>query len=117
MTPEVWWLAVAAAGAAVLTAPTNGLVRWVLARAGAEGERADVGTGRWIGILERLLIYTLVLAGEPGAAGLVVAAKTLLRFPEISGEHARLDPEYVIVGSLASWLAAFVVGAVVAGVG
>lgn len=100
-------------GAALLTVPANVAVRWVLARAGAGATRTDVGTGRWIGVLERLLIYILMLSGEPGAAGLVVAAKTLLRFPEISGERARLDPEYVIVGSLASWLCAFLVGAVV----
>jgi hypothetical protein len=38
---------------------------------------------------------------------------TLLRFPEISGKRAAIDPEYVLVGSLASWLLAFGTGAVV----
>jgi hypothetical protein len=61
--------------------------------------------------MERLLIYILVITGEPGAAGLVVAAKSLLRFPEITGPDSRLSPEYVLVGSLASWLAAFAIAA------
>ena len=73
-----------------------------------------MGAGRWIGILERLLIYVLVLLGEAGAASLVAAAKTILRFPEISAKPARIAPEYVIVGSLASWLVAFAVAAAVA---
>jgi hypothetical protein len=63
--------------------------------------------------MERLLIYVLVLLGEPAAASLVAAAKSLLRFPEITGSHSRLSPEYVLVGSLASWLIAFTTGAVV----
>jgi hypothetical protein len=64
--------------------------------------------------MERLLIYVLFLSGEPGAAGLVVAAKSLLRFPEITGPDSRLSPEYVLVGSLASWLCAFAVASAVA---
>ena len=69
--------------------------------------RAD-GSG-----LERLLIYALMLSGAAAAAGLVVAAKSILRFPEISVRPAEIDPEYVLVGSLASWLLAFGVGAFV----
>ncbi|GAA5022755.1 hypothetical protein GCM10023258_13350 [Terrabacter aeriphilus] len=39
--------------------------------------------GRLLGPMERLVIVGLGLAGEFGAAGLVIAAKGLLRFPEI----------------------------------
>ena len=69
------------------------------------------GAGRWIGALERLLIYVLVLIGQAGAAGLVVAAKSILRYPELTGAKPAIDPEYVLVGSLSSWLIAFAVGA------
>ena len=105
------WLQVAVlvVGGGLLTLPANWLVRWILRLARHTGPPGDTGAGRWIGPLERLLIYVLVLAGEPGAAGLVVAAKSILRFPEISGTPAKIDPEYVLVGSLASWLAAFAV--------
>ena len=61
--------------------------------------------------LERLLIFVLVLIGQAGAAGLVVAAKSILRFPEITHEPRQIEPEYVLVGSLASWLLGFGVGA------
>lgn len=39
--------------------------------------------GRLLGPMERLVIFGLGLAGELGAAGFVIAAKGLLRFPEI----------------------------------
>jgi hypothetical protein len=54
----------------------------------------------------------LVLIGAAAAAGLVIAAKSILRFPEISAKPAAIDPEYVLIGSLSSWLLAFSMGAV-----
>lgn len=97
------------AGGVLLSFPSNYAVRFVLSRARGVRIPAEFGAGRWIGTIERLLIYLLVLMGEPGAAGLVLAAKSLLRFPEITGPDSRLSPEYVLVGSLASWLCAFAV--------
>lgn len=107
---------IALAGAVVLTTPANFLVRWILRRARKVALPVEAGAGRWIGGMERLLIFLLVLMGEPGAASLVAAAKSLLRFPEITGAHSKISPEYVLVGSLASWLVAFAVGGVVASV-
>jgi hypothetical protein len=103
------------AGALFLTAPSNWIVRAVLRLARHSETPAVNQAGRWIGMLERLLIYVLVLIGAAAAAGLVVAAKSILRFPEISAKPAQIDPEYVLVGSLASWLLAFSTGALVSG--
>lgn len=79
--------------------------------------------GRLLGPMERLVILGLGLAGEFGAAGLVIAAKGLLRFPELqaagravnTGDPARpaghgIDDvtEYFLVGSFVSWLLALV---------
>lgn len=101
----------------------------------AQPEPADaLRGGRLLGPLERLLILGLGLAGEFGAAGLVVAAKGLLRFPEIQattkeataagagvakGVRAASDPqagrvgngiedvtEYFLIGSFVSWIVA-----------
>ncbi len=79
------------------------------------------------GPMERLVILGLGVAGEFGAAGLVIAAKGLLRFPEIqaAARSANGDPaaatngsypggpagiddvtEYFLVGSFVSWLIA-----------
>ena len=55
--------------------------------------------GEAIGILERLLIVTLVLAGAEAAIGLVIAAKTLARFKQLDD---RDFAEYYLLGTLAS---------------
>jgi hypothetical protein len=106
-------IAVVVIGGLLLTLPSNWAVRQVLRLARHEAPQSENRAGRWIGALERLLIYVLVLNGAAAAAGLVVAAKSILRFPEISGERAAIDPEYVLIGSLASWLLGFAAGALV----
>jgi len=61
--------------------------------------------GRLIGPLERILILALALAGQFTAIGAVVAAKGIIRFPEISKDSAGgSKAEFFIVGSLASWV-------------
>jgi hypothetical protein len=107
-------IAIVVAGGLLVTVPSNWTVRQVLRLARHETPQSENKAGRWIGALERLLIYVLMLIGAAAAAGLVVAAKSILRFPEISGKPAAIDPEYVLIGSLASWLLAFTVGALAA---
>jgi hypothetical protein len=68
------------------------------------------GLGRWIGRFERTLIVLLLVSGAPTAVGLVVTAKSILRFPEITGDKPAMRPEYVLVGSLASWASGVAIG-------
>lgn len=66
--------------------------------------------------MERLLILGLGLAGQLAAATAVVAAKSIIRFPEINAQKANgngdlgigIDEvtEYFLVGSFASWIIA-----------
>ncbi|MFP3915896.1 MAG: hypothetical protein ACLFWM_13540 [Actinomycetota bacterium] len=93
-----------------LTSPTNWAIRSLLRRIRVAPTPGSEGAGRWIGILERSIIFLLVAGGEAGAAGLVVAAKAILRFPEIAGDESHLSAEYVLIGSLASWLFAILAG-------
>lgn len=66
--------------------------------------------GRLLGPMERVFILGLALAGQVTAASIVVAAKGLLRFPELSSkrdqERIHLLTEYFLVGSFVSWLVA-----------
>ena len=55
--------------------------------------------GATIGVIERLLISALVLAGGVMTIGLVVAAKTLARFKQLDD---RDFAEYYLLGTLAS---------------
>jgi len=66
--------------------------------------------GRLLGPMERVFIVCLGLAGQLTAASVVVAAKGLLRFPELQSraDQDRIHQltEYFLVGSFASWLIA-----------
>lgn len=104
----------------------NVLVRLVLATTGtvnpvkeadrrrAEGPTNSLKGGRLLGPMERVFILGLGLAGELTAASIVVAAKGLLRFPELQAARDEADEgpgihavtEYFLVGSFASWLLA-----------
>ncbi|MBF0698045.1 beta-carotene 15,15'-monooxygenase [Actinomyces bowdenii] len=59
--------------------------------------------GRWIGPLERILILLLAGAGAHEAVAAIVAAKGVIRFPEISKDEGGRKAEEFLVGSLASW--------------
>ena len=98
----------------------NQLVRLVLGSVGAvkpagEPQPSDrLKGGRLLGPMERLLILGLGLGGQLAVATAVVAAKSIIRFPEINAQKARENggigidevTEYFLVGSFASWIVA-----------
>lgn len=67
------------------------------------------GTGRAIGILERLILFPMVVLGEWGGVGLIVAAKSLARFKDLD---RRPFAEYYLIGTLTSLIIATVSGLV-----
>ena len=67
----------------------------------------ELSRGRMIGALERGLALTLVLLGQYGALGLIVAAKSLARFKALED---REFAEYFLIGTLASLLLALLGG-------
>ena len=65
--------------------------------------------GRWIGPVERLLLAGLGLAGAYQVVAALMAAKGIVRFPEISADAGKGSrAEEFLVGSLTSWGLAFV---------
>lgn len=106
----------------------NVIVRLVLVSVGAlrPVNRTDVGAdlepadqlrgGRLLGPMERVVVLGLGLAGQLTAAGLVIAAKGLIRFPELQAKRSETESvdgvgidavtEYFLVGSFVSWLVA-----------
>jgi hypothetical protein len=67
-----------------------------------ESDKSLPRGGQLIGRLERLMILMLLLANQPDGIGLLIAAKSILRFSEVS-EGDRRASEYVIIGTLASF--------------
>lgn len=96
----------------------NVVVRLVLSATGTvnparpdHDASARLKGGRLLGPMERLVILGLGLAGHVTAASLVIAAKGLIRWPELqSFRRAHGGPtidevtEYFLVGSFVSWL-------------
>ena len=70
--------------------------------------------GRVIGQWERSLIFLLVLIGQPGAIGFLVAAKSIFRFGELTDRQNRMEAEYITIGTLMSFGIALAVSAATA---
>jgi hypothetical protein len=86
----------------------NVVVRSALRREmSVSAEAPGLKGGRLIGPLERLLVFALTLAGAYTLLAAVLAAKGIVRFPEISrdGENGS-RAEYFLIGSLVSWVTA-----------
>jgi hypothetical protein len=96
----------------VQLATANVAVRLVLDAVGvpAATNEKQLKGGRLLGPMERVFIVGLGLAGQLTAASIVVAAKGLLRFPELHRGASMEGPsdisEYFLIGSFASWLIA-----------
>ncbi len=68
--------------------------------------------GKWIGILERILVLTFVLAAQFQAIGFLIAAKSILRISVKTENSARILSEYVLIGTFISFTIAILVGLV-----
>ena len=80
----------------------------------AHRERVVLKGGRLLGPMERLVIVGFGLTGNLTAASLVIAAKSLIRWPEIQsfkrdggGPSITDVTEYFLVGSFVSWMVSF----------
>ena len=111
-TDRAAWLCQGAGCLLLLTTPANRAVTDLLTvargRARADGGDALDGEaplrgGRWIGPLERLLLLLLASMGVHAAIAAVIAAKGVIRFPEISRDERGDKAEEFLIGSLASW--------------
>lgn len=93
-------------GGALAMAATGPVRREILALPDSPERRAAVefmSAGRAIGLLERGLLFAFLAAGQPEAAALVLAAKSLARVP--TSDHGKHASEYFLIGTLASVIA------------
>lgn len=88
--------------------PANYLIREFLKYCHVQAQESDLRqtkiNGMVIGSAERFLVLTFILTGNFEAAGLTVAAKSLLRFNDKDAPRT----EYVLVGTLLSIIVALV---------
>jgi hypothetical protein len=91
-----------AAIAVFLTTPAGILIgkltnQWRQKIADAE---SLANAGKWIGIIERLIVFVMVLESQYSAIGLLVTAKGIIRFNE--KDRPETKTEYLVIGTLLS---------------
>src|SRR5829696_4684741 len=67
--------------------------------------------GKWIGIIERILILVFIYNHQYASVGLMITAKSLLRFNEPNRQEVKT--EYLLIGTLISFSVAVVIGIMV----
>lgn len=77
-------------------------------------QRFSIGSlenaGLYIGILERLFVFTFVITDHWQAIGFLIAAKSAFRFGDLSKAKNKKMTEYVLIGTLISFGLAILVG-------
>ena len=95
-------IAIFLAGLFLATLAAGPIIARIMRRFPApEQEDGLSNAGRVIGILERAVIYLMVIMGEPSGIGFLIAAKSVARYELVSKNRAAA--EYVIIGTLASF--------------
>lgn len=85
------------------------LSQWPPAKS-ADKIKGLANAGLWIGILERTLIYILIIVGHWEGIGFLLAAKSVFRFGDLSNSKDISLTEYIMVGTLLSFCIAIVTG-------
>lgn len=79
-----------------------------------DGGATLVPQGQHVGWIERSVIFSFVAGGQADAAALAVAAKALIRLPQVQDEkEGSAVGEYIIVGTLASVVASIAAAVIV----
>ena len=66
--------------------------------------------GKWIGYIERILILTFIFTANVEGVGFLLAAKSVFRFGELNKSRDIKVTEYVLIGTLASFAIAIIIG-------
>lgn len=69
-----------------------------------------IDAGLLIGIMERLMIVFFIQVGFMEGIGFLLAAKSIFRFGDLTNAKNTKFTEYVLVGTLASFLIAIIIG-------
>ncbi len=92
---------------AFLTAPTSIIMKiifskWNIAKLTKDNESLQ-DAGKYIGILERLLVFIFIVVGHWEAVGFLITAKSVFRFGDLTASKERKLTEYILIGTLISF--------------
>jgi hypothetical protein len=86
------------------------MIHWSEEIEDKEGALQDAG--KYIGILERLFVFSFILLNQWAAIGWLITAKSVFRFGDLSKTKDRKLTEYVLIGTLLSFGLAMLIGIV-----
>ncbi len=75
-----------------------------------EGNESLEDAGKYIGILERVLVFTFVILNHWEAVGFLITAKSVFRFGDLKESKHRKLTEYILIGTLISFGIAILIG-------
>ncbi|GAC1420621.1 MAG: hypothetical protein NVS1B13_18730 [Flavisolibacter sp.] len=114
-------------GYIIVIGPISYLIRFLTEKWADDIIRTDDGlenAGMWIGILERIIILTLILLNQFTAIGFLITAKSILRLidrpervkidqPDKNYFSPRKHTEYVLIGTFLSFTGAITTGVLI----
>lgn len=68
--------------------------------------------GKYIGILERLLVFVFIISNHWEAVGFLITAKSVFRFGDLKESKDRQLTEYILIGTLISFGIAIITGVI-----
>lgn len=105
---DKFWLFLLAA--LFLTTPTAIFIRVIIAKwIPTKASTSLQDAGKFIGVIERLLIFLFVCTNHFEAVGFLLAAKSIFRFGDLKDAHDIRLTEYVLIGTLLSFGVALIV--------
>lgn len=119
VSPELHWhipstLWVYLTGILFLTSPASIIIKTLIGiyRPNTEIESNESlnNAGKYIGILERLLVFVFIITGHWEGVGFLIAAKSIFRFSDLTQSKDRKLTEYILIGTLLSFGLAILTG-------
>lgn len=87
----------------------NIFLKWNISKV-VEGNESLKDAGKYIGILERVLVFVFVIFDHWEAVGFLITAKSVFRFGDLRESKERKLTEYILIGTLISFGIAILIG-------
>lgn len=70
------------------------------------------GAGKWIGYIERLMLFVFYIFSQPAGIAIVMAIKTAFRFNDLKDDNDSARSEYIMIGTFLSFFITMIVAAI-----
>ncbi|TRZ43668.1 DUF3307 domain-containing protein [Robertkochia solimangrovi] len=104
-------------GLLFLTQPASIIIKTLISvytpKTEMEADDSLQNAGKYIGIIERILVLIFIMTNHWEGVGFLIAAKSIFRFSDLTQAKDRKLTEYILIGTLLSFGFAIVTGLIV----